>query len=98
MSAKGILYEDLIKVHIRSSSQENKRRDDCETFLNDLRGDLVAWHPIWLHNNEMLMYGAGKTLLSLSIFGESKGIHRFEWFGNFDGSNHHSSWIFLHLR
>lgn len=55
---KGMYREDLIKAHLRSASQENfKRRGDWEAFLDDLRVELVAWHPTWLHDNEVLMYG-----------------------------------------
>lgn len=73
MSTKVILYEGLAKTHIRSTSQENfKRRGDWETFLNDLRSELIAWHLTWLYDNEVLMYGVNKDPIFLISF------HRIE--------------------
>lgn len=74
MPTKGILHEDLIKAHIRLSSQENfKRRGDWETFLNDLRSEPVAWHPTWLHDNEVLMYAVNKDSIILIGFRGTEG-------------------------
>lgn len=66
MPVKEIFHEDLNKAHISSSSKENfKWIGDWEIFLNDLKSEIVAWHPTWVHDNEVLMHGVNKdpTLL-----------------------------------
>lgn len=71
---KGMYPEDLIKAHLRSASQENfKRRGDWEAFLDDLRVEIVAWHPTWLHDNEVLMYGVTNDPILLIGFREIEG-------------------------
>lgn len=61
MLTKGKFHEDLIKALICSLSQENfRRRGDWEIFQHHLKTELVAWHPIWLYNSEVLMYGINK--------------------------------------
>lgn len=73
MPIKGMFHEGFIKAHIRSSSQENKRKRDWEIFLNDLRVELVAWLPAWLHDNKVLMYGVKKDPILLTGFRRIKG-------------------------
>lgn len=73
MLTKGVYREDLIKVHCISSSQEIfRRRGDWLTFMDDLKSELVAWHPAWSHENEVLMYGANKNLILLTSLGGFK--------------------------
>lgn len=56
-----------------------------EAFLNVLRSELVAWQHTWLHDNEVLMYGADKTPIVLIGFRGIEGyspvrvVRQFGW-------------------
>lgn len=71
---EGIFHEDLTKAHIRSLPQEDfKRRGDWGIFLNDLKNKLVAWHPTWLYDNEVLRYGVNNNPILLNGFCKIEG-------------------------
>lgn len=55
-------------------------------LLNDLRNKLVAWHPTWLHDNEV-MSGVNKDHILLIGFRGIEGYSPVRVVNNLDGSN-----------